>query len=478
MLRPPQSSLLTDNNLALFLDYYQLSMGQADFKRKNNSLCTENYFIRKIPQGKYLVVAGLEQVIHYILNIKFTDADLDWLQSTNPGVELESDFIDYLRNFKFDGDIYALPEGSLAFANEPIINVTGKSIDVQIFETYLLTIMNFQTLIATKATRVTHSARGRICFDFGARRAHGRDAAILAARASVIGGIKATSLVVAAKYFNVPYVGTMAHKFVQDSSSELQAFRDYAHAFPENTILLVDTYDTLQGTRNAVQVAKEMETQGQRIHGIRIDSGDLIFLSQSVRVILDQAGLQKVKIFASNDLDEFQIDRLLRAKAPIDGFGVGTRLATGAVLNSITGEGGVSSMPGVYKHVEREENGITIPTLKISSDIEKSTLAAKKQVLRISRKSQYIRDQICLWNEVSEGRGLMIPIVKNGELIYNFPSVQQIQAYATKELTKLPNCYKTLSEEGKDRNGGEYPVEISPQLAALQKKVIKEKTTP
>ena len=146
MLRSPQSSLLTDNNLALFLDYYQLSMGQADFKRKNNSLCTENYFIRKIPQGKYLVVAGLEQVIHYILNIKFTDADLDWLQSTNPGVELESDFIDYLRNFKFDGDIYALPEGSLAFANEPIINVTGKSIDVQIFETYLLTIMNFQTL--------------------------------------------------------------------------------------------------------------------------------------------------------------------------------------------------------------------------------------------------------------------------------------------------------------------------------------------
>ena len=478
MLRPPQSSLLTDNNLALFLDYYQLSMGQADFKRKNNSLCTENYFIRKIPQGKYLVVAGLEQVIHYILNIKFTDADLDWLQSTNPGVELESDFIDYLRNFKFDGDIYALPEGSLAFANEPIINVTGKSIDVQIFETYLLTIMNFQTLIATKATRVTHSARGRICFDFGARRAHGRDAAILAARASVIGGIKATSLVVAARYFNVPYVGTMAHKFVQDSSSELQAFRDYAHAFPENTILLVDTYDTLQGTRNAVQVAKEMEMQGQQIHGIRIDSGDLIFLSQSVRTILDQAGLQKVKIFASNDLDEFQIDRLLRAKAPIDGFGVGTRLVTGAVLNSITGEGGVSSMPGVYKHVEREENGITIPTLKISSDIEKSTLAAKKQVLRISRKSQYIRDQICLWNEVSEGRGLMIPIVKNGELIYNFPSVQQIQAYATKELTKLPNCYKTLSEEGKDRNGGKYPVEISPQLAALQKKVIKEKTTP
>ena len=333
-------------------------------------------------------------------------------------------------------------------------------------------------MIATKAARVTHSAQGRICFDFGARRAHGRDAAILAARASVIGGIKATSLVVAAKYFDVPYVGTMAHKFVQDSSSELQAFRDYAQVFPDNTILLVDTYDTLQGTRNAVQVAKEIEMQGQQIHGIRIDSGDLIFLSQSVRTILDQAGLQKVKIFASNDLDEFQIDRLLRAKAPIDGFGVGTRLATGAVLNSITGEGGVSSMPGVYKHVEREENGITIPTLKISSDIEKSTLAAKKQVLRISRKSQYIRDQICLWNEVSEGRGLMIPIDKNGELIYNFPSVQQIQAYATKELTKLPNCYKTLSEEGKDRNGGKYPVEISPQLAALQKKVIKEKTTP
>ncbi len=475
MLKSPQSSLLTDNNLALFLDYYQLTMGQADFTRQNNAICTENYFIRKIPQGKYLVVAGLEQVIHYILNLKFTDSDLTWLQATAPGLELRGDFVDYLRNFKFDGDIYALPEGSLAFANEPIINVTGKSIDVQIFETYLLNVVNFQTLIATKSARITHSAKGRSCFDFGARRAHGRDAAILAARASVIGGIKATSLVVAAKYFDIPYVGTMAHKFVQDSSSELQAFRDYARTFPDNTILLVDTYDTLQGTRYAVQVAKEMAMQGKQIHGIRIDSGDLIMLSQAVREILDRAGLQKVKILASNDLDEFQIDRLLKAEAPIDGFGVGTRLATGSVLNSITGEGGVSSMPGVYKHVEREENGITIPTLKLSEDPEKSTLASKKQELRISSNDQYIKDKICLWNEVKNGEGLMIPIVKNGELIYDFPSVHQIQNYALEELKKLPDRYKILSQECEDKNDIKYPIEISAQLLALQKKIIAKK---
>ncbi|MAJ71633.1 nicotinate phosphoribosyltransferase [Candidatus Poribacteria bacterium] len=475
MLRAPQSSLLTENSLALFLDYYQLTMGQADFKRNNNTICTENYFIRRIPQGKYLIVAGLEQVIHYILNLKFTDDDLSWLKNTAPGMKLETDFVDYLRNFKFDGDIYALPEGSLAFASEPIINITGKSIDVQIFETYLLTIMNFQTLIATKSSRIVHSAKGRSCFDFGARRAHGRDAAILAARASFIGGIKSTSLVIAARNFDIPYVGTMAHKFVQDSSSEVQAFRDYAQTFPDNTILLVDTYDTLQGTRNAIQIAKEMEQRGQEIHGIRLDSGDLISLSKSVREILDQSGFQKIKILASNDLDEFQIDKILEANAPIDGFGIGTRLATGSVFNSITGEGGVSSMPGVYKHVEREENGINIPTFKLSEDPGKSTLAGKKQILRIFNKSQYTKDQICLWQEVEDGEGLMIPIVKKGELVYDFPSVTQIQRHTREELSKLPKRYKNLSHESKNLDDDNYPIEISPQLLALQNKLIKEK---
>ena len=467
----PQSALLTIDSLALFADYYELTMGQADFDRGNNSICTENYFIRKIPQGNYLVVAGLEQAIHYILNLKFTDADLAWLQSGLPGSELDDNFIDYLRNFKFDGDVYAMPEGSLAFANEPIINITGRSIDIQLFETYLLSVMNFQTLIATKAARVVQSANGRTCFDFGARRAHGRDAAILAARASFIGGAKGTSLVVAGKYFDIPYMGTMAHKFIQDSPSELQAFRDYAGTFPHNTILLIDTYDTLQGTRYAVQVAQEMAARGHQMRGVRIDSGDLVSISQAVRQILDQAGLQAVQIFASNDLDEFQIDRLLKAGAPIDGFGVGTRLATGAVLNSVTGEGGASAMPGVYKHVEREEDGEIVPTLKLSDEPGKSTLPCKKQVQRLREDHQYVKDQICLWDEVPEGEGLMVPVVRDGELVYDFPSLQKIQGYAHKELQQLPDQYKGLCQEP-ERENNTYPIEISPQLSSLQAQLI------
>lgn len=474
MRQYPQSALLTIESLALFADYYELTMGQADFDRGNNSICTENYFIRKIPQGNYLVVAGLEQVIHYILNLKFTDADLAWLQSGLPGSELNDNFIDYLRNFKFDGDVYAMPEGSLAFANEPLINITGRSIDIQLFETYLLSVMNFQTLIATKAARVVQSANGRTCFDFGARRAHGRDAAILAARASFIGGVKGTSLVVAGKYFDIPYMGTMAHKFIQDSPSELQAFRDYAKTFPHNTILLIDTYDTLRGTRYAVQVAQEMAARGHQMRGVRIDSGDLLSISQAVRQILDQADLQAVQIFASNDLDEFQIDRLLKAGAPIDGFGVGTRLATGAVLNSVTGEGGASAMPGVYKHVEREEDGEIVPTLKLSDEPGKSTLPCKKQVQRLREDHQYAKDRICLWDEVSEEEGLMIPVVRDGELVYDFPSLQQIQDYTYKELQQLPDRYKGLSQ-GNERENNTYPIEISPQLSSLQAQLIADR---
>jgi nicotinate phosphoribosyltransferase len=334
--------------------------------------------------------------------------------------------------------------------------------------------MNFQTLIATKAARVVQSANGRTCFDFGARRAHGRDAAILAARASFIGGVKGTSLVVAGKYFDIPYMGTMAHKFIQDSPSELQAFRDYAKTFPHNTILLIDTYDTLRGTRYAVQVAQEMAARGHQMRGVRIDSGDLLSISQAVRQILDQADLQAVQIFASNDLDEFQIDRLLKAGAPIDGFGVGTRLATGAVLNSVTGEGGASAMPGVYKHVEREEDGEIVPTLKLSDEPGKSTLPCKKQVQRLREDHQYAKDRICLWDEVSEEEGLMIPVVRDGELVYDFPSLQQIQGYTYKELQQLPDRYKGLSQ-GNERENNTYPIEISPQLSSLQAQLIADR---
>ena len=463
MVKAPQSSLLTESNMALFADYYEFTMGKADFDSRNNAICTENYFVRSIPQGEYLIVAGLEQVIHYILNLRFTNADLKWLKESKATPDMSDDFLDYLRHFKFDGDVYAVPEGTPVFANEPLINVTGRSIDIQIFETYLLNVMNFQTLIATKTARIVHAARGRACFDFGARRAHGRDAGILAARASFIGGAAGTSLVIAGQYFNIPYVGTIAHKFIMDRPSELAAFRDYAKSFPHNTLLLIDTYDTIQGAKNACIVAKEMQASGAQLRGVRLDSGDLLALSKAVREIFDEAGLTEAQIFASNDLDEFQIDRLLTAGAPIDGFGVGTRLATGANFNPLTGEGGPSALPGVYKHVERIEGEKVTVTMKLSEDTGKSTLPSKKQLHRLyDADGNYVKDVISLWDEdLQDGESLLMPVILKGELVYSFPDSAAMQAKAKAELTRLLEPYKRLTDAEK------YPVVLSPGLEDL-----------
>ena len=463
MVKAPQSSLLTESNMALFADYYELTMGKADFDSRNNAICTENYFVRSIPQGEYLIVAGLEQVIHYILNLRFTNADLKWLKESKATPDMSDDFLDYLRHFKFDGDVYAVPEGTPVFANEPLINVTGRSIDIQIFETYLLNVMNFQTLIATKTARIVHAARGRACFDFGARRAHGRDAGILAARASFIGGAAGTSLVIAGQYFNIPYVGTIAHKFIMDRPSELAAFRDYAKSFPHNTLLLIDTYDTIQGAKNACIVGKEMQASGAQLRGVRLDSGDLLALSKAVREIFDEVGLTEAQIFASNDLDEFQIDRLLTAGAPIDGFGVGTRLATGANFNPLTGEGGPSALPGVYKHVERIEGKKATSTMKLSEDTGKSTLPGRKQLHRsYDADGNYVKDVISRWDEdLQDGEPLLVPVILKGELVYSFPDSAAMQAKAKAELAKLPEPYKRLTEAEK------YPVVLSPGLEDL-----------
>ncbi len=453
----PKSDLLTESEMALFVDYYQLTMGQADFKNRNDAIITANYYVRKIPQGEYLIAAGLEQVIHFVLNLRFTDATLDWLAQSG---ELDRDYLESLKDFRFDGSIYAVPEGTPVFPNEPIINVTGRSRDVQLFETYLLCVMNFQTLIATKASRVVHAARGKPVLDFGARRAHGRDAGILAARASFIGGANGTSLVLAGRYFNIPYVGTMAHKFVMERPTEVDAFRDYANVFPHNTTLLIDTYNTLEGARNACIVAHEMEARGARLKAVRLDSGDLLLLSKEVRRILDTAELDYVQIIASHDLDEFEIHNLLEKGAPIDGFGVGTRLATGANFNSVTGKGGPSALGGVFKSVERD--GIPVGKLTLDEPA-KATLPGRKQIYRYTdAKGNYIKDSIMLWNEpLSDGEPLLIPIVKGGELVYNFPSLANIQERTRAELMRLHKSHKTLTD------AKPYPVEIHPVLKKI-----------
>ena len=455
----PRSALLSVDEMALFVDYYQLTMGQADFDAQHDSVITANYYVRKIPQGQYLIAAGLEQVVHYILNLRFTDATLDWLAERG---DLHADYLASLRDFRFDGSVFAVPEGTPVFPNEPIINVTGRSRDVQLFETYLLCVMNFQTLIATKASRIVHAAREKPVFDFGARRAHGRDAGILAARASFIGGASGTSLVLAGRYFDIPYVGTMAHKFISERPTELAAFRDYAAAFPNNTTLLIDTYNTLEGARNACIVAKEMETRGARLRAVRLDSGDLLALSKQVRQILDAAGLDYVQIIASHDLDEFQIDALLSKGAPIDSFGVGTRLATGANFNPFTGEGAPSALGGVYKLVESDGRPVGKQSLDEPS---KATIPGKKQVYRISDAAgNYAKDRLALWDEkVSEGQPLLVPIIQDGGLVYDFPSLPDIQARTTTELEKLPDSHKGLTEVTP------YTVELSPSLLARVK---------
>ena len=454
--RSPESALLPVEEMALFVDYYQLTMGQADFNAGNNSIITANYYVREIPQGQYLIAAGLEQVIHYILNLRFTDATLDWLAERG---DLSADYLASLRDFRFDGSVFAVPEGTPVFPNEPIINVTGRSQEVQLFETYLLCVMNFQTLIATKASRIVQAARGKPVFDFGARRAHGRDAGILAARASFIGGASGTSLVLAGRYFNIPYVGTMAHKFVSERPTELEAFRDYAAAFPNNTTLLIDTYDTLEGARNACIVAKELEARGTRLRAVRLDSGDLLQLSKQVRRILDAEGLDYVQIIASNELDEFQIDSLLRNGAPLDSFGVGTRLATGANFDSLTGEGYPSALGGVYKLVESDGRPVGKQSLDEPS---KATIPGKKQIYRLTDTAgNYAKDWVTLWDEeVSEGQPLLVPIIQNGELVSDFPTLQDIQARTTAELKKLPDSHKQLTD------ATPYSVELHPSLLA------------
>ena len=438
----PKSALLSEDEMALFVDYYQLTMGQADFDAENSAVITANYYVRRIPQGQYLIAAGLEQVVHYILNLRWTDATLDWLAARG---DLSADYLASLKDFRFDGSVHAVPEGTPVFPNAPIINVTGSSRDVQLFETYLLCVMNFQTLIATKASRIVQAARGRPVFDFGARRAHGRDAGILAARASFIGGASGTSLVLAGRYFDIPYVGTMAHKFISERPTELAAFRDYAAAFPNSTTFLIDTYDTLQGARNACIVGKEMEARGTRLRAVRLDSGDLLTLSKQVRRILDAKGLEDVQIIASHDLDEFQIDTLLRNGAPIDSFGVGTRLATGANFNPRTGEGAPSALGGVYKLVESDGRPVGKQSLDEPS---KATIPGRKQVYRLTDAAgNYAKDWVTLWDEdVSEGQPLLVPVIEDGELVFNFPPLQDIQARATAELQRLPISHKGLRE--------------------------------
>ncbi|MCS7123101.1 MAG: nicotinate phosphoribosyltransferase [Candidatus Aenigmarchaeota archaeon] len=364
------------------------------------------------------------------------------------------------KNLKPNVDVYSVPEGTVVFPKEPLLHVTGNTIFVQLIETFLLNVLNFQSLIATKAFRCVHAAKNRDVIDFGARRAHSPLAALLAARASYIGGVKGTSLVLAGKIFNIPCYGTVAHKFIQERDSEEEAFKDFLRAFPNST-LVIDTYNTIEGAKKVVKLLK----YGYKVSGVRIDSGNLLKLSKKVREIFDKEGFKNVKIIASGDLDEYKIDYLVKNNAPIDVFGVGTRLVTGANFDSIKNRGGVSALNGVYKLVEVYKKKKVVPKFKIGSR-EKAVPPYKKQIFRIIKNGKIVKDVIGLFDEKINGEKLLVKIIEKGKLVVKLPKLKKIRERCRDQMKMLDEKYKRI------RNWEEFPVEYSRKLKELCKKFL------
>lgn len=437
-------------DLALFTDLYELTMGQSYFESWNVK-ATFELFVRKLPPNRgYLIAAGLEDVCNYLLNFRFEEEDLEFLRKKG----FKEEFLEFLSKIRFTGEVWALPEGELVFQNEPIIRITAPIIEAQIFETFIINTVNFQTLIATKASRIVNSAKGRPVIDFGSRRAHGIDAGLKAARASYIGGCIGTSNVLAGKLYGIPIFGTMAHSYIEAFPNEKEAFKTWIKSWGTDTVLLVDTYDTLRGIRNAIEVVEKL-TGRKELKGIRMDSGDMVRLSKEARKILNNAGFLSTKIFVSGGLDEYVIEDYLNRGAEMDVFGVGSSLVTSDDAPKID---------IVYKLVESEENGKLAPRMKIAEN-EKITLPGAKQVFRVEENGKYVKDITGLSDEDLEGEKKLVQIFKNGKLVYRLPSLDEIREKAQIELSKLPEEYKRI------RNPAVYPVEISGELNKLTEKI-------
>ncbi len=442
----------TEENMSLFTDYYELTMCASYFDNKNFETATFDLFIRRLPENRsYFLFAGLQQTLEYLQTTRFTDQHLAYLRKQG----FKQDFLDYLESFKFTGEVWAIPEGTIAFPNEPLIRVTAPIIEAQLIETFLLNTINLQTMIATKTSRVVQAAKGRSVIEFGLRREQGIDAGMKVARASYIAGCQGTSNVLAGLAYNIPVFGTMAHSFIMSYPKEIDAFRAFAKTFPQRSTLLIDTYDDIAGAQKAVLVAKEMEAKGERLGGVRLDSGDLSETSKKVRRILDDQGLEYIKIFASGDLDEYKVADLLQNGAPIDSFGVGTKMGTSADR---------PYLDIIYKLSETQApNGKFVPIMKLSKN--KSTLPGKKQVFRFKNSDgSYLRDRISLADENLSGEPLLVKVMDKGTLQYEFPSLENIRSFAHENLKKLPEPYHALT------NAPSYPVELSAKLQVLVEK--------
>jgi len=439
-------------NLALFTDLYELTMAASYYDHGMFEPATFSLFIRKYPTSRrYFISAGLADVLDYLKDLKFTSDDLNYLDETGlfkPG------FLSYLEKFRFTGDVFAIPEGRLFFVNEPIIEITAPLIESQIVETFIINAINLQVMIATKASRCVHVAWPRKLVDFSLRRTHGIDAGMKVARASFIGGFEGTSNVLAGKIYGIPIFGTMAHSFVICFEKEVDAFRAFAQSFPENVVLLVDTYDTVSGTVKAAEVGREMALKGQKLKGVRLDSGDIALLSRKVRKILKRTGLRETTIFASGAFDEYKIQRILDQAGDIDSFGVGTKMGVSA---------DAPYLDMAYKLVKYAGR----PVLKLSP--EKITLASEKQIFRFTTsKGKLKRDIIGLREDKLEGgEPLLNRVMTRGKVISEFSDLFHIQKIFLDEFSKLDFKLKSL-----EKKETEYRVSLSPRLKSLQSRIV------
>ena len=474
--------------LTLLTDFYELTMMQGYFKTGKNPKVIFDAFYRRNPdEGGYAICCGLDQVIDYVKRLTFSDEDISYLRSTGT---FDEDFLEYLRGFHFSGDIYAIPEGTVVFPREPLVKIIAPIMEAQLMETAILNIINHQSLIATKAARVCYAAQGGAVMEFGLRRAQGPDAGTYGARAAVIGGCCGTSNVLTGQLFNVPVLGTHAHSWIMSFPDEFEAFRTYAELYPDNCTLLVDTYDTLRsGVPNAIKTFRYMQETGRPLKkfGIRLDSGDLAYMSKRARAMLDEAGFPEATITASSDLDEYLISSLMAQRAAINSWGVGTNLITSK---------DTPAFGGVYKLAALEdENGNLVPKIKLSDNTEKITNPGNKKIIRIyDRDFHKIRaDLICLDEEVFdpaddliltdpketwkktklkggtyEMRELLIPVFKNGECVYESPTVMEMRDVCTKEKESL------WDETKRFVNPHSMYVDLSDKLFKLKSDLLEE----
>ncbi|MGA8018280.1 MAG: nicotinate phosphoribosyltransferase [Desulfobacterales bacterium] len=440
---------MTANHLLgpLFTDLYELTMAAGYFNRRLLDAATFSLFIRDYPPGrKYFVAAGLQDVLDELESLRFSNDEIAFLRETGL---FSSDFLSFLKKFRFTGSVLAMPEGSIFFANEPILEVTAPLIEAQIIETFLLNTVGFQTMIASKAARCVHVAAGRPLIDFSLRRTQGHDAGMKVARSTYLAGFAGTSNVLAGREYGIPLSGTMAHSFVQAFGSELEAFSAFAETFPDSSVFLIDTYETIAGAHEAVKVALEMKKTGHALLGVRLDSGDMVRLSREVHEIFGAAGLSEVKIFASSGFDEFKIEKVVAAGAQIDAFGVGTNVGVSA---------DAPFTDIVYKMVHCDRRDIR----KLSPG--KVTLAGEKQVFRdCDENGIYRSDTIGMRSDVLNNRlPLLEQVMKNGRLTRPHPSLEAIREKFGRNFNALANSFKALNA------AATYPVDISPRLQRLQ----------